>query len=166
MKLTFTTIALLLLLAVLAGFVWHTTQTLPPVVASHFAANGAANGFMSRAAYMSIMLLLIVGTPLIVAFLPAMVIDKNGSNLNIPNREYWLTDDRREAAITFINIHSQWFAGLLATFLAYMHWLVVQANYIQPATLPISAILDGLIVFFVILTAWLVVLFRHFRIRS
>jgi uncharacterized membrane protein len=100
MKLRLATIALLVLLTVLAGFVWHTTQTLPSVVASHFAADGAPNGFMSRMAYMIIMLLLIIGAPLVVAFLPSMVIAKNGNNLNIPNREYWLaTADRCETTI-------------------------------------------------------------------
>jgi hypothetical protein len=40
-----------LLIAALAIYVWHTSQGLPPIVATHFDLSGAANGHMSRSAY-------------------------------------------------------------------------------------------------------------------
>lgn len=45
------TAALLLLLFALGAFVWLTAEALPPVVASHFSASGAADGFMPRKTY-------------------------------------------------------------------------------------------------------------------
>ena len=59
----FSTIALSALLLVLAAFVWLSSSALPEVVASHFGANGAANGFMPRGMYVAILLALVLGVP-------------------------------------------------------------------------------------------------------
>jgi hypothetical protein len=165
MKPRFGTIALLLLLAGITVFVWRTSRALPPIVASHFAASGAADGFMPRATYMVVLLLLVVGAPLLVAFLPSAVVAEDGGNLKIPSRRYWLAPERRQETVAFILGHGKWFSAALALFLAYVHWLVVQANQLQPPILSTSAMVSGLVAFFAALVAWLVVLFRRFRVR-
>ena len=157
------TAALLVLLAVLAAFVWRSSQALPPLVASHFAASGAANSYMSRSVYTIVSILLVVGAPLFVAFLPSLLIGKGERKLNLPNRDYWLAPERREATLSFLRAHGKWFAAALAVFLTYAHWLVVQANALKPPVLAPSAILGGLAVFLAALTAWLVVLYVRFR---
>lgn len=80
-------IALPLLLAVLAAFVWFTSAALPEVVASHFGSSGAADGFMPRGVYIAVFLALIVGVPLLLAFLPGAVAGQGGRNLDIPDRD-------------------------------------------------------------------------------
>ena len=157
------TAAFVVLLAILAAFVWRSSQTLPPLVASHFAASGAANSFMSRGMYTIVSILLVVGAPLLVAFLPSALIGKGERKLNLPNRDYWLAPERREATLSFLRAHGKWFAAVLAVFLAYAHWLVVQANALEPPVLAPSAILRALAVFLAALAAWLVVLYVRLR---
>jgi len=159
----FGTVAFLLLLVVLAAFVWRTSQALPPIVASHFSASGAANGFMPRGIYTVLVIALVIGAPLLLALVPAAAAGKGARSLNIPNRDYWLAPERRDATIAFIRLHGWWFAAAVAFFLTYVHWLVVRANALRPPVLSTAGMVSGLVVFFLALAVWLVVLFRRFR---
>jgi uncharacterized membrane protein len=163
MKFQLTTVALLVVLAASAGFIWVTTQQLPPIVASHFGASGEANGFMPRTIYAFVMLLLAVGTPLFVAFVPSLLLNGSSNNINIPNREYWLAPARRKDTISSLVRALQYFAIGLALFLSYLHWLVVQANQLHPPALPFATVFYPLALFLVALVVWLVMLFRRFR---
>jgi hypothetical protein len=165
MKLRAGTLALLLLLAALGAFVWTTSLALPPVVASHFSASGAANGFMPRGAYITTLLVLTIGAPLMLAWLPMLIVSRGGDNLHIPHREHWLAPQRRADTFAFIGAHARWFAAGVALFLADVHWLVVQANRAQPPVLATDAIVGALVVFFIALALWLLVLHRRFRVR-
>ncbi|MCW5622531.1 MAG: hypothetical protein KIS79_15590 [Burkholderiales bacterium] len=162
----FGSVIFFLFLAAAAVFVWTTSASLPPVVASHFAASGIADGFMSRPAYRLVLLLLVVGIPLLVAFGPLPLIGKRGMSLNIPHRQYWLAPERREQTLGVLRRHGLWFGASVALFVAYVHWLVVLANRLQPPQLSMSALLWGMGVFFAALAAWLFVLYSRFRNRT
>lgn len=162
----FTTAALLLLLFSVSAFVLHTSAALPPIVASHFAASGAANGFMSRGTYVSIMLLFIVAAPVLIVLFPIAATGSDGKNLNLPHRDYWLAPERRAETIAFLRIHGQWFAAAVSLFLSYVHWLVVRANELRPPRLPSFGMSAGLVVFFLFVMVWLVVLFARFLRRD
>ncbi|MFT3663597.1 hypothetical protein [Piscinibacter sp.] len=158
--------ALLLLLMALGAFVWRTSAGLPPVVASHFGADGAADGAMARGSYLVLMLLLVVGLPLLIGWLVPVVAGGEGRHLNIPNRAYWLAPERRAATLAFVYGHLRWFAAAVALFLAYVHLLVVRANAQQPPQLSFSDITGALLVFFLALAAWMAVLWARLRRRD
>ena len=157
------TVAFLLLLVALGAFVWRTSQVLPPIVASHFSASGAASGYMPRGIYSVLVMALVVGAPLLVALVPAAAAGKGAKRLNIPDREYWLAPERREATLAYIRGHGRWFAAGVALFLTYVHWLVVRANALRPPMLSTAGIVLGLVVLFLALAVWLTLLFRRFR---
>lgn len=156
-------IALLLLLFVLAAFVWLTSAALPEVVASHFGSSGAANGFMPRDTYITVFLAFIVGMPLFLVFLPDAIVRYGDKNLNIPDREYWLAPERREPTTAFVRMYCRSLAAAVAIFMGYVHWLVVRANALQPAELSTMGIAAGLAVFFLFLATWLFLFFARFR---
>lgn len=149
--------------AILGTFVVLTAQRLPPLVASHFAASGSANRFMPRESYTVFIVFLQVGVPLLLAFLPPAIAGLGGENLSIPNQEYWLAPERREATIEFLCIRGRWFAVLVSIFLCYLHWLVVLANAVQPPVLPPVDLIFGLIAFMAALVIWLRGLLQRFR---
>ena len=155
--------AFLILQAVIAVFVFVTSTALPPVVASHFGPDGAADGFMARPVYTAFLLAIVVGAPLCLAFLPASLLRKRGDDINLPNRAHWLAPERREATLQFLRLYGLWFATAVALFLAYVHGLVVQANRVQPPVLSSAHMIGALVAFFVFLVVWLFVLFRRFR---
>src|SRR5690242_12009536 len=91
-----TTPAFLTGLAFAVLFILISSRELPPIVASHFGADGVANGFMSRYAYVSFMLAVTVVTPLLVVLLPRILREISPNLLNLPHREHWLAPERRE----------------------------------------------------------------------
>lgn len=151
-----------LLVAALAAFVWFSSAGLPPVVASHFNFAGVADGFMPRHIYRAVFVGFTLFMPLLLAVLPLAFMRGEARLLNIPHRAYWLAPERREQTIAFLRMHHLRMAVVLALLLAYVHWLVVKANSVQPPMLSTPAFLAGLGVFLVCTVAWMVVLLRRF----
>lgn len=153
---------LLLVLVVAAGFVWLTSGELPPVVASHFGLGGTADGFMGKGLYTAFMVAVVVAVPALVGFSAQLVRVLPVQWVNLPNKQYWLAPQRRAATLESLSSASAAFSLALVGFLCFVHWLVVQANAVQPPRLPESALFVGLAVFGVTTVLWLVALFRRF----
>ena len=154
--------AFVLVLALAGAFVWLTSGGLPDVVASHFGPGGAANGFVSRSTYTSLMLAVVVAVPALIALSGQLVRVLPVQLVNLPNKGYWLAPQRRAATLEALSSMSAAFATALAVFLCFVHWLVVQANAGQPAKLQEASLIVGLVVFGVATVLWLLVLFRRF----
>lgn len=158
-----------LLLAVLAAaalFIWLSGSSLPPVVASHFVAGGAADGFMPRDAYLRLMLAVAVGLPLVQAVLIGGITRLLPERLiNLPNGDYWLAPERRRQTLDYLGDQGNYFALLLCAFLSFVHWLVMRANALQPPRFPESLLFAALPVFAVALVIWMGAFFRHFLRR-
>lgn len=156
---------LIVLLALAAAFILLSGQSLPPVVASHFAAGGRADGFMPRSAYLGLMLFITVAVPLLLAFTHGVVRFVPPQLVSLPNRDYWLAPERAAETFAYLRRHGMLMSALLAAFLCFVHWLVVRANALQPPRLPESWFIAGLVVFLLALAVWLGVLVAHFRRR-
>ena len=153
----------LLMLAGAALFVVRTGGTLPDVVATHFGPSGAAIGFMPRTLYVRFMLIFVVLLPLALTFLVSRVLRLPSTRINIPHREYWLAPERRADTVGLLQRHMRFFGVLLAVFLCYVHWQVVQANRLSPPALDNTRFAYGLAFFMVAFISWIVVLRRNFR---
>ncbi|MEO7115798.1 MAG: DUF1648 domain-containing protein [Caldimonas sp.] len=75
-----------LVLAAGAIFVWWSAGALPDVVASHFGAGGAANGFMSRGEYVGFMLVLVLLVPAFIYSLGWLAALLPVQFVNLPNK--------------------------------------------------------------------------------
>jgi uncharacterized membrane protein len=153
----------LLLLAIAAAFIIVTGGNLPPTVASHFGASGAADGFMPRTGYLAVMLAVTVALPLLLALLHGLVIPVH--LINVPNREYWLAPERRAETFAYLHAQTLRLARLLVVFLCYVHLLIVRAHTALPPRLSSPLLIAGLFVFFAALVVGLVMLVVHFRRR-
>jgi hypothetical protein len=157
--------ALLMLLLTAAVLVLLSGRSLPPVVASHFAVSGEANGFMPRRIYLGLMLALTVGVPLLLVFVFGVVRFINPRFINLPHRAYWLAPERAAATFAYLQSQSIYLAALLTVFLCFVHWLAVRANAVQPPHLSTSLFVAGLVVFLVALVVWMRTFVVHFRRR-
>jgi uncharacterized membrane protein len=146
-----------------AAFVYLTGLGMPDLVASHFGATGAADGFMPRGSYLGFMILFIIGFPALLVFATWHVFGSPHVRINLPNRAYWLAPERRAQTIAYLRRGVVWFGVLLVAFLCYAHWLVVLANTTQPPHLAVSWMFGGLGVFLVALVIWLAVFLGRFR---
>ena len=112
-----------------------TYARLPARVASHFGANGVANGWTSRDSYVWFMvgIVTLVSVTLLAAFgsvryLPSALV-------NIPRRDYWLAPERRDETARTLMRSGLLMVGLTSLFFLAMHLLVVAANEAPPPRL-------------------------------
>jgi uncharacterized membrane protein len=145
-----------------AGYVWITAGQLPERVATHFGANGQANGWMTRGGHVQFTLLMGAALPAFVMGLFALMSRFPGQALNVSHKEYWLAPERRAETLDFIQRQGIRFAGLFIAFLAAIHWSILAANRHTPAVLPgshVAWIAGG---FLVAAVVWVLVFVTHF----
>jgi signal transduction histidine kinase len=147
--------AFLILLALSAGF-------LPPHVASHFNFYGDADGWMARETMLLLMGAVGAGLPLFIVASVFLTQFLPNSVINLPNRDYWLSPERRASTHRWLLSSAQWMACLIVLLMMALHVLVVCANR-QPRPHLFSPAAYALLGFFVLAEfTWLVVLVRHF----
>jgi len=141
-----------------------TSDQLPERVASHFGADGLANGFMARHIYLTFMLGIGVGLPALIGLTVGVSVRHFSRFINIPNRDYWLAPARREATAAYLAAHTSWLAVGLAACAVVVHLLVIRANRLNPPRLDTDAMIALLAVFAALMAAWVAVLNRRFRL--
>ena len=145
-------------------FVTSSSANLPPRMASHFNAEGIADGFMSKESYTYTMLAVVVGVPGLLALMPLVLGKLPPSLINIPHREYWLAPENRADTFYTLNLWMRVFACFLLIFLSYVHWLVIQANAQQLPAVPASDFYLGSIFLLVLSGIWSILLLRRFKL--
>ena len=157
---------LAVVLLVAAGFILLSGQSLPPVVASHFGAGGSANGYMSRGAYLGLMLVMTLVVPGVLAVGHRLVGRVPRRRVSLPERDYWLAPERSAETFSFLRRHLSYLSALSAVFFCFVHWLVVRANALQPPQLSVSLFFGGLVAFLVAVAVWVAALLVRFRRRA
>ena len=146
-----------------AAFVALTANALPSLVATHFAASGLANGFMERPNYLAFMLIFITGFPALVVTSMSAVYRSSGERMNLPNGDWWLAPQRREATVAFLVAHAQWLGVLLVVFLCLVHRQLLQANTVQPPRLSGSMLIAMVGPFVLMMALWFAALMLRLR---
>lgn len=158
-------IALLLTLFVAFGLSLAASwPLLPQRMATHFDANGAPNGWMSRVDHVVIMGLLGAGLPLFIVAICRTARYLPLHAVNIPHRDYWMAEERRLESMEFVFEHSIWLACLCLLFVTGLHWAVVFSNQLKPVRLPLEWVLADTGSFLAGLCVWGVCLYRRFRL--
>jgi uncharacterized membrane protein len=129
------------LAVVLVVVLFTTIGRFPPVVASHFDARGAPNGWSSRPAYAGLILLVGVVLPLAIVWLVRGVTRRGPQLLNIPAGDYWRRPEHAAEAVLRARAYMWWLASILAATSLGVHTLVIQANATAPPRLSTPAIL-------------------------
>ena len=145
------------------AFIAATASQLPDPVASHFNGAGAATGWMPRVSYLLYMLGFAVLLPLaVVAQITAMA-RFVPRWLNIPNRVYWLSPERRENTLAALDGFALALGSLLAVLVLALHVTLLAANAVVPPHAPASGFAVFLGVFGAALTVWIVALLMRFH---
>lgn len=126
------------------AFILATTGSLPENIASHFNGSGLPNGFMSQKGYLIFMLAFVLGIPSVVVGGISVALRTAQSSINIPNKNFWLSAERKQETIEYLNGHIAWLGCIFAIFIAYVHWLLIKANSVQPAQLSSSHLFIGM----------------------
>ena len=101
---------------------------LPDEVATHFDLNGHADGWMSKTGFISFALVLQFGLAVMMFGFGWLIKVLPTSMINIPNREYWLADERRDQTLAESQSMMGWIAAGTAVMLMVMFYLSIEAN--------------------------------------
>ena len=151
---------------VLASGVIHSAiyfPHLPETMASHFGGDGLPNGWSSKTAFFQ--LETFIQLVLFAAFigLPWFLRIIRAESFSIPNRQYWLSPERRAATINLLRSRLCWFAVVNLLFLIFVNQLVFTANLTPGAKLDSFCFVIALVVFFGFVIIWISSLLLRFR---
>jgi len=139
---------------------------LPEVLGSHFAGNGAVNGWQSKAAFFTTELAVVVLAAVVGFGIPRILGAMPVSLINLPNKEFWLSPERRAESLGYLQMHMAWFGCALLAFLLFVMDLVYQANLQSPPRLNSAAFVPGLVVFLLFVTISTVLLVTRFARKA
>ena len=135
---------------------------LPEQVAVHFNAAGEADGWASKPGLVAIYLgtfpvlaAMFVGIAWGLRKLPA-------SMINLPNKDYWLAPERREATLAFLASWLLWMGNATLLFLVVVLHLTLLANLQPEPKLP-DTFWPAFIGYLGFVAVWIVRLYRRFR---
>jgi uncharacterized membrane protein len=140
-------------------------SALPEKMASHFNGAGEANGWMSKPSFFifeGFLLLLILAE---FTLLPFLIKKFPDSMINMPNKNYWLAKERREATFADIGHYFEWLSILLLALFIAVNQLVFHAN-LAGQNLSSKVIWMVLGSFFAFVIFWLVKFVRRFKVKK
>jgi uncharacterized membrane protein len=134
---------------------------LPPVMASHFDAQGRADGFQGRSAFVLTAVGMQLGFLAVFALLPWLIERMPARLINLPHRDHWLAPERKAQTVARMAVLLDWFALATVGLLAATFELVLRANLEQRplANGPMWLLLAS---YFVFLALWIARFVRAF----
>ncbi len=152
--------ALALVAVVQNAWYW---ASLPNRVATHFGIQGQPDAWMSKAAAISTMLLFQLGMPLFLLGVVALSRRLPTSMVNIPNRDYWLHEDRRHESLDYVQTIMSWVAVAMASLGIVINHLTFVANR-ERAALQLTYFLIALGLFLLAVFSLVGRMAWHFRL--
>jgi uncharacterized membrane protein len=124
--------------AILAGLLvlqgLHYYPLMPEKMATHFGVGGKANGWMAKDSFFLMIGGLCCFISVLFAVLPRFVAMMPDSIINLPNKPYWMTPERRPQAMAILGRYMLWTANLVLALFLGMGYLTYRANLMpEPA---------------------------------
>lgn len=154
------TILFALVVLAVAQFMYFYPQ-LPETVASHFDASGTPNGWMSKTAFVIIMLFVTVLSVGSIAGV-ALLLPHLQNSMNISNKQYRLAPERRDTTMAFIGSNMLWIACAALVLLIVINYFVFRMNIDGEKELVLPMI-PTLVVFFAIIGTIITRMILRFR---
>jgi hypothetical protein len=135
---------------------------LPDPMASHFGADGVANGWLTRGRYFWLLAIVGGGIALLLGDIGILVRRLPRSIVNVPHHRYWATDEHWPLALDRISAWMAWLGVATTGLLLVILEMTVRAN-LDSEPLPGPAMWGSLGSYFAFVAAWLVGLHRALR---
>ncbi len=138
-------------------------QTYPDVIASHFAAGGHANGWMTRELNMVFSVVMLLLMCLLFIFIPTLLNRVPTRLISFPNRDYWFAPDRKQQTLVQIASWFHFYGAMVVGFLVLVFHLVYLANQQSPPQLNEQLFIPVFSGFMIATFVWVLTLYRRFR---
>lgn len=155
-------VSLICLMVFSVTFVIYTSYYLPSSVATHFNINNQPDGWMTRNAYLLLILTLLITIPSTISVGISILSKKFCHLINLPNRDYWLAPPRLSQSLDFLAAHGHRLGRLVIVLMLGLHYVVLVANRAEPPALPQPWFIAILLGFVLALGMWVLALYRRF----
>jgi hypothetical protein len=155
-------VSLICLMVFSVTFVIYTSYYLSGNVATHFDVNNQPDGWITRNAYLLLILSLLISIPTVISVGISMLSQKCPHLINLPNRDYWLAPPRSKESLDFLAAHAYRLGRLVIVLMTGLHYVVLVANRSEPPALPQSWLMAIVLGFVLALAMWVLALYRRF----
>ena len=147
-----------------AGFLQclHDFPLLPERMASHFAASGNANGWMTKSQFLMTYAVILLPALFLEFRLHRKLAKTPDKKLNLPNKEYWLAPERRAETFAYFENFFAWYGCAFLLLEVFEMGLAMRANFLSPPQIATVPIVSAIVVFLVFNIVWVVAMFRRF----
>ena len=136
---------------------------LPARMASHFGPRGEVTNWQSKEQFF-VTMIVVVGVSFVGGFVVPLLIGKlPASMINLPNKQYWLADERREETMRYLNMKMGWFGCGVLFVLIFAASEAINANMPAHGQFDIEATFAVLLGFVFCMGLWTILLLRHFN---
>jgi uncharacterized membrane protein len=139
---------------------------LPDRIAIHFGSGGIPDSWGPKSLHLTLFTFVDILLFLLMYYTPRIVLIFPPRFVNLPNRNYWLQDSKREEMTNRLNLLMWEYGSALFAFLFLAQLFVLQANLSQPVRLDETSFLIALGIFMIYTVFWIIKLYRKFRIPS
>ena len=152
----------LVLAAAAAIHFFYLYPQLPDVVASHFDAHGAPNGWQTRTIFFAFFVGSIVISTIVCFGVPMLIASMPPALINLPHKEYWLSPERRPTSLAFLRAHFAWLGCAVLLVGIFAFEFSVRANFQPDKRFDTTSLLYVFAAFFVFLVVWMARLLARF----
>jgi uncharacterized membrane protein len=139
---------------------------LPDRMASHFAASGMPNGWMTKAQFFVVYALTLLPALVVEFWVGRSIAKTPEARINLPNKEYWLAPERRDATFAYFENFFAWYGCALLLLVVFIMGLAMRANLTPPPKLPTGPTITALAVFVLYNITSVVAVLRRFSTRQ
>jgi uncharacterized membrane protein len=140
----------------------HDFPQLPDRLASHFAASGMPNGWMTKTQFLVMYVLVLLPALAIEFWVSHRIANKPDARLNLPNKEYWLAPERRAETFAYFEIFCAWYGCAFLLVVVFAMGLAMRANFKTPSQLPTDPIVSDIAGFVIFNVGAVIAMFRRF----
>jgi uncharacterized membrane protein len=120
----------------------HDFPLLPDRLASHFAASGMPNGWMTKSQFFFTFAIVLLPALFVEFLLPYGIARKSDAKLRLPNKEYWLAPESRAETFAYFNSFFAWYGCAFLFVEVFAMGLAMRANFDNPPQLPTGPIVS------------------------
>jgi len=162
MSAKFLTRLLILITLINVVFIIIEYLQLPELVASHFSMAGKPDSYMGKAAFTALKLFLFLMIPATFIGINKIIEKSPKGMINLPNRDYWLSDKRKAETIDAIKIRLLVLAIITQLFMAFVFRKVYDFNTETGHSVEIMPI-EILIIYFILIGLVIAEMLYRFR---
>jgi len=140
----------------------HDFPLLPDRMASHFGASGMPNGWMTKSQFFITFAVTLLPALLVEFWVSRRIANKPDAKLNLPNKEYWLSPERRAETFGYFESFFAWYGCAFLFVVVFAMGLAMRANFYTPPLLPTGPIISVIVGFVLFNVAAIVAMLRRF----